>query len=135
MIADSLAVNQVRMMRRIRRLWPDVEAGLPQPFGPAGVSVPLHRKTPDGPQGSIIVSQAWHDGAEWLHASIAWAGMMPDYEDLAGLHDAVFGPEREVYQVFPAASHHVNIHETALHLWGRADGSSALPAFGAAGTI
>ena len=53
---------------------------------------------------------------------------------LADLHAAVFGAGY-AYQVFAPPSEHVNIHEFALHLWGRLDGRSALPEFGAGGSI
>ena len=39
------------------------------------------------------------------------------------------------YQVFAPPTRHVNIHEHALHLWGRVDGKSITPDFGAFGTI
>jgi hypothetical protein len=39
------------------------------------------------------------------------------------------------YQVFAPPSQHVNIHEHALHLWGRVDGTNVLPSFGVLGTI
>ena len=121
------------MMRVIRALWRPLRPGLPETFGPSGVAVSLH----DGAArvGLIIVTQASHNGAEWIHASIAWADHMPEYEDLTSLKEAVFGPEREAYQVFPPASRHVSIHDFALHLWGRADGSGVLPELGTEGSI
>jgi len=122
------------MMRRVRKSWPEVRALLPRQYGPSGVAVTLLTANRVH-AGSIIVTQAEHEGADWLHASIAWDDAMPDYEDLTALKLAVFGPHREAYQVFPPASRHVNIHDYALHLWGRADGRNVLPLFGADGTI
>jgi hypothetical protein len=84
----------------------------------------------------VIVTQAdIEPHLDWLHASIARNDRMPDYADLVALKDAVFGPDREAYQVFPSADRHISIHHQALHLWGRADGARVLPDFGAAGTI
>jgi hypothetical protein len=37
--------------------------------------------------------------------------------------------------VFAPPSEHVNIHDHALHLWGRLDGARVLPDFGRFGTI
>jgi hypothetical protein len=79
--------------------------------------------------GSIIVSVAPHaDGVEWVHASIAWQTYMPTYADLSRMHAAVYGAGW-AYQVFAPRSSHVNLHEFALHLWGRLDGAAALPDF------
>lgn len=78
--------------------------------------------------GSIIVSVAPHGDVEWVHASIAWRQHMPTYDDLKLLHAAVF-PTGWAYQVFTPPSEHVNIHEYALHLWGRLDGERGLPDF------
>lgn len=103
-----------------------------QAFGPAGFTIDI---TLDG-RGSVIVSQSDHeDGNEWLHASIAFQNFTPRYIDLTTLKEAVFGPNRYAYQVFAPDTEHVNIHEHALHLWGRADGKPALPNFGRMGTI
>jgi hypothetical protein len=131
---DGLEVDRLRMMSRIRKLWPEFKPTLPEQFGPSGVRVLLNGN-PDY-KGSIIVTQAPHDGAEWIHASVAFTDdVMPSYDDLVALKDAVFGPDREAYQVFPPAARHVNIHPNALHLWGRADGLGVLPSFGVDGTI
>jgi hypothetical protein len=73
--------------------------------------------------GSVIVNQDERDGAEWIHASIAWTDRMPTYEELVMLKAGVFGDRREAYQVFPPASRHVNIHAHALHLGGGRTGS------------
>lgn len=85
--------------------------------------------------GAVIVSTGWHDGAEWIHASMTREGRTPSYEDLTLLHRAAFGPDRWAYQVFAPADQHINIHANALHLWGRLDGARALPDFGRHGTI
>jgi hypothetical protein len=50
------------------------------------------------------------------------------------LHSAVFG-EGHAYQVFVPTSEHINLKENVLHLWGKADGTPALPDFGRFGTI
>ena len=94
--------------------------------------------TPHGPDGwyfvelggmsSVIVSCAPHADQEWVHASIAHQDRMPTYADLKLLHGAVFG-DGWAYQVFAPPSDHVNIHEHALHLFGRLDGKPALPDF------
>lgn len=133
-IIDGLDVDRLRMMRRIRKLWREFGIAGPVPFGPSGVVVTLMLPS-GGHAGSIIVTQATHEGAEWLHASVAFDGEMPAYEDLTALKDAVFGPEREAYQVFPPAAEHVSIHDFALHLWGRADGRGVLPRFSRGMTI
>lgn len=93
-------------------------------FGPAGERLTI---ASDEDTGSVIVTQADHDGVEFLHASIAWANHDPSYADLAGLHRAVFGRRRWAYQMFAPSSEHVNIHSHALHLWGRVDGKPWMP--------
>lgn len=96
----------------------------PQPHGPDGWSFVNRARC-----SSVIVSCAAHDdGDEWVHASIAHEHTMPLYEELKMLHAAVFG-DGWAYQVFAPPSDHVNIHEFALHLWGRLDGKPALPDF------
>lgn len=102
-----------------------------QPHGPAGCLAKIQH---DLRVGSILVSQADWDGVEWLHASISYP-LMPTYDDLTLLHHAVFGRHRWSYQVFAPLTDHVDIHPTALHLWGRADGHPATPNFGEWGTI
>lgn len=108
---------------RIRRLLGRENWSAPTPFGPDGWKF----LQLDG-IGSIIVTCADHDGVDWVHASIAWRDHMPWYADLTMLHAAVFG-DSWAYQVFAPPSDHVNIHEHALHLWGRLDGKPALPDF------
>jgi hypothetical protein len=82
---------------------------------------------------SVLVTCAEHDGVEWVHASIA-GEELPSYYELKALHDAVFD-DGYAYQVFTPRDRHVNIHEHALHLWGRLDGQPALPEFGVGGSI
>ena len=109
---------------KIRRLLGRGNWSTPERFGPDGWRfIAL-----DG-SGSVIVTCApQNDGHEWVHASVAWADHMPTYEDLKWLHAAVFG-DGWAYQVFAPPRDHVNIHEYALHLWGRLDGTPALPDF------
>lgn len=87
----------------------------------------------------ILVSHAPIETAEsdsepWIHASIAHRDRMPTYDELAAMHRAVW-PTGWAYQVFAPPAEHVNIHDHALHLWGRPDGRALLPNFGAQGTI
>lgn len=78
---------------------------------------------------SVLISEfRWEDGIHYIHASFARPDRMPSYDDLALLHRAVFG-NGYAYQVFAPPDQHVNIHEHALHLWGRADGEPAIPEF------
>jgi hypothetical protein len=107
----------------IRRVLGRSEWSTPAPFGPDGWS--FTRLTGEG---SVIVSCADFGGDEWVHASIARTDRMPDYGELKLLHAAVFG-DGWAYQVFAPPSDHVNIHRFALHLWGKLDGSPALPDF------
>ena len=113
---------------RLRRVMGRKTWGVPEPFGPDGwrmlsLDVPV--------TGSVIVttSDVPGDPYEWTHASIAWTTQMPSYEWLCRLKEAVWGGDGYAYQVFVLASEHVNIHEFALHLWGRADGAPVLPEF------
>jgi hypothetical protein len=117
---DALALRRVLG----RETW-----GVPQPFGPDG-----WRLVRQDHCGSVIVTAAELDGAEWRHASIALEEM-PRYEDLVLLHKAAWPKGGYAYQVFVPPSQHVNIHDHALHLWGRSDGRAVLPEFGAGGTI
>lgn len=100
----------------------------PAEFGPDG-----WQYTAAAPKRSFIVTAAEHDGVEWVHASVASATEMPSYRDLAALHKAVF--TGYAYQVFAPPAQHVNIHEYALHLFGRLDGRAALPEFAMEGSI
>lgn len=125
---------------RIRRIMGRDEWQRGEEFGPGGwrwVHV-------DG-DCSIIVTQApLHVGSEaegrldlteWIHASMTRPGQVPSYEDLCRLKVAVWREKGEAYTIHPASDRHVNIHEHALHLWGRADGKPVLPDFAPFGTI
>ena len=68
------------------------------------------------------------DGRRWAHVSLSRKHKMPSYEDIKLVKDLFIGPDREAYQVFPAANKHVNIHKYCLHLWTCLDGP-ALPDF------
>lgn len=115
-MASSLDVLAVR--RRLGRgTW-----SAPVRFGPDGWL--LERL--DG-RARVIVTAAPYGGDEWVHASIA-GPEMPAYDDLKRLHAAVFGCGW-AYQVFAPPAEHVNLHERALHLFGRLDGKPALPDF------
>jgi hypothetical protein len=117
-------INALNLRRALgRREWLP-----PRPFGDDGWSIVRADRT-----GSVIASAADFDGTTWIHASIA-RDEMPTYDDLVQLHTAVFG-DGYAYQVFAPPSQHVNIHQHALHLWGRADGKPSMPEFGAGGTI
>jgi hypothetical protein len=115
---------------RLRRVMGRDDWLPPHPWGPDGWSM-----TARDHQASVIVSCADHGGVEWVHASIAHTSALPTYDDLTRLRTAVWGATGWAYQVFAPPSSHVNIHEHALHLWGRLDGHRVLPDFGAAGTI
>jgi len=127
---DGLDINPAAVRSAFIRDRP----GRIEPHGPSGFSLRLFASS-GVCNGSVIVTQAEHDGAEWIHASIARENHMPSYDDLVRLKHGVFGPERYAYQVFPAADRHISIHDRALHLWGRADGANALPDFGRLGSI
>lgn len=118
--------NPLEIRRRLGRgLW-----STPHQFGQDGWAF-----DDLGGDGSIIITCAdWEDGHDWAHASIARPDRMPTYADLKLLHAAVFDG-RFAYQVFAPPSEHVNIHEYALHLWGRLDGVNVLPNFGILGSI
>jgi len=107
----------------VRRILGRTNWSAPIPFGPDGWAF----KALDG-SASVILTVADHDGEQWVHASIARLSRMPTYDDLKLLHGAVFG-NGWAYQVFAPPSDHVNIHEHALHLFGRLDGKPALPDF------
>jgi hypothetical protein len=116
---------------RLRRTWGRHQWHIPVPFGPDGWS--MTHKIEDS---SVIVTCAEQDdGVDWIHASIAHSDEMPSYDDLVTLHRSIWGTNGFAYQCFVPVANHVNIHEYALHLWGRQDGKSALPWFGAGGSI
>jgi hypothetical protein len=109
---------------RIRRALGSSDWLPPMPYGPDGWAF-QHRQEPS----SVLVScDVMGDGAVWVHASMTRDGEVPSYGDLKLLHRAVFG-DGWSYQVFTPPSDHVNIHEFALHLFGRLDGEPALPDF------
>lgn len=105
------------------------------PFGPMGFTVSVGHAAPDVKIGNIFVTQDELDGDEWVHASLAWRDQDPSYAELKILHESVFTTKRVAYQVFATAENHVNFHEHALHLWGRADGKDVLPQVGTEGMI
>lgn len=107
----------------IRRRLGRSEWAAPIPFGQDGWGF-LHQNN----LGSVLATCAEYNGDDWVHASIAWRSQTPSYADLKLLHAAVFR-EGWAYQVFAPPSDHVNIHEYALHLFGRLDGLAVLPDF------
>lgn len=112
-------INALQVRRHLGRSnW-----STPEPFGPDG----FRMQRLDG-AASVIVTCAAHGEHEWVHASIARPSEMPSYADLKVLHAAVFG-SGWAYQVFAPPTDHVNIHNFALHLFGRLDGKPALPDF------
>ena len=113
---SSLDALQIR--RRLGR----GDWSTPVPFGSDGWMV----ERLDG-TARILVSVASCDGADWIHASIA-RPEMPSYADLRLMHAAVFG-DGWAYQVFAPPADHVDLHRTALHLFGRLDGAPGLPDF------
>jgi len=115
------SLNGLAIRRRLGR----AEWKPPEPYEPDGYT--FMRK--DG-MASIVVSVGpQDDGHDWIHASIArYDRTIPSYDELKLLHRAVFG-DAHAYQVFVPKAEHVNIHEFALHLWGRLDGTRALPDF------
>ena len=123
----STTVNGLRLRKILGRSdWMP-----PEPFGPDGwrmISADMSR--------SVLATAAEIDGVEYIHASIANSDgvTMPTYEDLKLLHRAVFDCGY-AYQVFAPPSAHINLHPTALHLWGRVDGMPVLPEFGSEGSI
>lgn len=116
---------------KIRSVLGHKEWGTPTEFGPDGWYFTRNDRT-----ATVIVTAAEYDGIEYMHASIATVNgeTMPSYAELVVLHRAVFGTGY-AYQVFAPPSQHVNIHPTALHLWGRVDGRPVMPEFGSEGTI
>lgn len=129
-------VNPLHLRRVMgRKTW-----AAPEPFGPCGWKMTAHDVAL--PIGTIIVTvtelpdaQASGDFTDWCHASMSWTDRVPTYDELVLLKSAVWGDDGEAYQVHPRAVRHVNLHEYALHLWGRADGAPVLPDFGRLGTI
>ena len=107
----------------IRRVLGREDWAAPRTFGPDGWTFVNF----DG-KGTIVITCSPLGGDDWVHASIAHVGRMPTYADLKLLHRAVFG-DGWAYQVFAPPADHVNLHEHALHLFGRLDGKPVLPDF------
>jgi hypothetical protein len=120
-MSTSIDILRIRKMLG-KNLW-----RAPTAFGPDG-----WKMVQVTGNGSVLVTCSPHpddpDGPEYLHASIAYADHMPTYTDLTVLHRAVWG-EGYAYQVFVGGHEHVNIHNHALHLWGRLDGQPMMPKF------
>lgn len=114
---------------RLRREMGRDDWRAPEVWGPDGWRM-FHKSG----RASVIVSVGRFEGVEFVHASIARSDRMPDYLDLTTLHRAAFG-DGWAFQVFAPPSEHVNIHERALHLWGRLDGYPIHPNFAPHGTI
>jgi hypothetical protein len=108
-------------IKRLRAVLVRGEWSVPAPYGPDG----WYTKRVDG-AGVIVTSARHEDGVEYLHASMACPGRVPDYEELTLLHRAVFG-DGYAYQVFAPPEVHVNLHSFALHLFGRLDGQACMP--------
>lgn len=127
MTLDVAAVHAVLTLDRWRPA---------RPFGPAGVVIDSISDSPRS-RARVIITDGPHDDPEvdWRHASMSRPLRNPDYDDLVLLKAAAWGDDGYAYQVFPARSEHVNIHEHALHLWGTPTGERLLPAFGANGSI
>lgn len=124
--SEPSAIDPLRLRRELgREKW-----GVPRPWGNGWALVAR-----DDDASVVVTEGEWDDGVIWRHASIAHTSRMPTYDELTTLHRAAFGPDMWAYQVFAPRSAHVNIHEHALHLWGRADGAPATPNFGIEGTI
>ncbi|HVQ18911.1 MAG TPA: hypothetical protein VMT27_07735 [Actinomycetes bacterium] len=132
-MATSLNALGIRRALREHDTQPNRSWKAPTEFGADGWRLLAY----DGPTlvAEVIATVAdfdiasVHDGGyadvstvEIAHASIAVLARMPSYEEMVLLHRAVFGEQRWAYQVFAPAARHVNIHEGALHLWGRLDG-------------
>lgn len=100
----------------------------PTPFGPDG-----WRMESSTGRSSVIVTVSDlpdREDEQWIHASMAHANRDPSYRDLVALHKVAFG-DGWAYQVFAPKASHINIHDHALHLWGRLGGDAVLPDFGA----
>lgn len=127
----TASIDGLKIRERLGR----TKWNVPREFGPDGWLI--DRK--DGLSRIIVTLGPAADdddftGGDWLHASISVTHRMPTYDELVMLHKAIW-PNGYGYQVFAPPSQHVNIHEYALHLWGRLDGYPCLPEFGAEGTI
>lgn len=120
-------IGQVRRSMGGRDLWYP-----PTPHGPDGWRLTSRAGLPFR---SVLVSCANFEGVEWIHASIACEERLPNYSEMYDLHRGVWGDDGYSYEIHPPKDQHVNIHQNALHLWGRADGKPVLPEFGKFGTI
>lgn len=125
-----------------RRLDPHVWA-VAREFGPDGWALDLRPEIASraGSNARIIITSAPNPDDDftesdlmWIHASMSRSDQVPTYADIKRLHQAVW-PDGWAYQVFAPETEHVNIHEFALHLWGRPDGRKELPNFGISGSI
>lgn len=116
---------------QLRRVMGRDEWRAPELFGPDGWRL-VHR---DGDCSIVVSASPMDDGVTWIHASMTRPDRVPSYADMCLLHRAVWGDTGYSYEVHPPRSQHVNIHEHALHLWGRADGAPVLPEFGLVGSI
>lgn len=115
----------------LRRTWGRDLWRAPEPFGGDG----WRMFAKNGRSSVIVTCATWPDGQQWVHASIAHDDRMPSYADLVVLHRSVWGETGWAFQVFAPPSDHVNIHEHALHLYGRLDGERTHPDFAPNGTI
>lgn len=121
---------------RLRAVMGKSEWGVPRLFGPDGWKMVNREGT-----ASVIASFFYWNpdsgdlartlGQPWIHASMTRATGVPSYEDLCRLKRAVWGDDGWAYQYFVPPSNHLNIHPRALHLWGRADDTPAMPDFAA----
>lgn len=72
---------------------------------------------------AVIVSAAIElDGRAWLHVSCSYKNFIPGYDTMKSIKAVFIGPERKAVQVFAPESEHVNLMDTALHLWACLDG-------------
>jgi hypothetical protein len=79
--------------------------------------------------GSLIVTSTVDDtGVRWLAATLAFPDRDASTRDMLTLRDAVFGPDRETYQVWPAAAAAAPWGARMVRLWARMDGRPAVPA-------
>lgn len=114
-------LNALRIRQELgRNVW-----GPPSEWGPDGWK--FKSKVTNA---SIIVTVFDWEDIDWIHASMTDELQVPSYENLKLLHRAVFG-QGHAYQMFVPQVSHINIHDFALHLWGRYDGRAAIPNFGA----
>jgi len=131
---SELDVNVYRCLKLLRRAWPRLVVASPEAYGPSGFSFAITDRSLIR-NGSIIITQLDFDGDVWIHASIRWNDRDPNAGDLALLKEAVFGPGREAYQIYPPTLLHSTPRKHQLSLWGRADGKPALPEFGDQGAL